>query len=370
MRAALAEAVRGRFTAHPNPMVGVALVDGDRVVATGFHARAGGPHAERVALDEAGERARGTTMYVNLEPCSHFGRTPPCADAVIAAGIRRVVVGMIDPNPLVSGEGLRRIEAAGIATTVGVLGDACWALNLDYIIYIRERRPMVTAKLATSLDGRIATRTGASKWITGAAARHRVHEMRRDATAILVGRNTVVADDPSLTTRLADDPGARSPHRFVVDARLDTPPTARVADVSAAPTTFVCTSSAPPSRRQALIERGAEVIELEREDGRVDVEELLFEMGRRGLTSLLVEGGGELVGDLADRGLVDRLATFTAPVVLGGRSAIPSIGGTGVAAVDDALRARALHVEKVGDDVLLVADFSPHARPRPTGDWG
>lgn len=364
MRLAIDEALRGRFTAHPNPIVGAVIVRDGRVIGRGFHARAGEAHAERNAIANATEDVRGATMYVTLEPCSHHGRTPPCTEGIIEAGIGRVVAGCIDPNPRVSGSGLAALRAAGVEVQVGVLGDECWALNLDFVVHIRERRPLVMAKLATSLDGRIATRTGQSKWITGPESRRRVHEMRRDHHAILVGKNTLLADDPSLTTRLDDQPDARSPHRYVLDARLEVPDGAKVLDVSVTPTTIVCGPEAPVDRRAALESLGVEVLQVPRGPSGLDLLSVLEAIAARGYISVLVEGGGALVGSLMDARLVDRMAVFTAPVVLGGAGAIPSVGGEGVADMASAPRAHRMSVERLGDDVLLLADLSPHlARP-------
>lgn len=364
MQLAISEALRGRYTAHPNPIVGAVIVRDGRVIGRGFHARAGEAHAERNAIANATEDVRGATMYVTLEPCSHHGRTPPCTEGIIEAGIGRVVAGCIDPNPRVSGSGIATLRAAGVDVEVGVLGDACWALNLDFVVHIRERRPLVMAKLATSLDGRIATRTGESKWITGPASRRRVHELRRDHHAILVGKNTLLADDPSLTTRLEDQPDARSAHRYVLDARLEVPDGAKVLDVTAAPTTIVCGPDASAERRAALIARGVEVLEVPRGPTGLDVTAVLAAIAARGYISVLVEGGGALVGSLMDAGLIDRMAVFTAPVVLGGAGAVPSVGGEGVADMASAPRAHRMTVERLGDDVLMLADLSPHlARP-------
>ncbi len=363
MRAALQEAARGRHTAHPNPAVGVVLVRGDELVATGFHERAGLAHAERVAFDAAGSAAAGSEVFVNLEPCSHYGRTPPCADAVIAAGVARVVVGMIDPNPQVSGRGIARIEAAGIPVDVGILESECWRENEAWVVSIREERPMVTVKLATSLDGRIATRERASRWITGPAARARVHAMRRESNAILVGTRTLLEDDPELTARIDGETLSPTPHRFVLDAALSLPDTARVLDVTPAATTILCGEEASVERQRALAARGVDVVEIPSRDGRLDLDAAVRHVGSRGYVSLLVEGGGELAGALFERRLVDRLVQFVAPLVLGGRDAVPAVGSVGVAAVDDAWRANAVDVERVGDDLMLTADFSPHLRP-------
>lgn len=367
MELALAEARKGRHTAHPNPVVGAVIVRDGRIISTGYHAVAGGPHAERVAIDAAAEDVRGATMYVTLEPCSHQGRTAPCSDAVIEAGLARVVAGTIDPNPQVSGRGIRALRDAGVEVAVGVLQEECWRANLDFVVSIRAGRPLITAKLAVSLDGRIATRGGDSRWISGEASRHRVHEMRRDAHAIIVGTHTLLEDDPRLTTRLPDQPDAPSPHRYVLDTSLRAPLDAAVFDTTAAPTTVVCAEDAPEQARTALRERGVTVLPVPTLDGRLEIGPVLSDMTARGYISLLVEGGGELVGSLHDRGLIDRIALFVCPRVIGGRDAVPSIGGLGVDSMTSVTKGRFSKVERIGDDVLLVADLSPHLDPGSAG---
>lgn len=367
MRMAIEQALRGKHTARPNPIVGAVIVRDGELVSTGFHERAGGPHAERVAIDAATGELAGATMYVTLEPCSHFGRTAPCADALIEVGFGRVVAGMIDPNPRVSGRGFDALRAAGIEVDIGVLGEECWRLNQDFAVAIRAGRPMVTVKLATSLDGRIATRTGDSRWISGEASRRRVHEMRRDAHAILVGTNTLLSDDPRLTARLEGEPDAPSPHRFVLDAALRAPTDAAVFDLRAAPTTVFCAAPADPARRAALEERGVEVVSLPCVDGRLPLDAVLAELYARGMISVLVEGGGELAGALHDLGLVDRLCVFLGPLIIGGREAVPAVGGRGVELVEQATRARRTSVERIGEDLLVVAEISPYLDPAWAG---
>lgn len=358
VRRALELAERGRGTARPNPMVGAVIVRDGSVIAEGFHARPGGHHAEVEALAAAGDRARGAEMYVTLEPCSHFGRTPPCCDAVIAAGIRRVVAGMMDPNPQVAGRGFARLRDAGIEVEVGVLEGACRRLNEDWIVYITEGRPFVTAKLAMSLDGRTATRTGNSQWISSATSRERVHRMRAASHAILVGTGTLLADDPRLTARPQGIEGGPTPHRYVLDARLAVPDGAAVLDVAAAPTTLFAAEGAPRPRAEALTGRGVRVVEVPANaEGRLDLDVCLRRVAADGNLSLMVEGGGEIVGALIDAGLLDRLVLHIAPVVIGGRDARAAVGGVGVEQVADALRAVSVRSETVGGDIHITADF-------------
>ena len=358
MRLALAEAVKGLGTTRPNPMVGAVIVRGDEVVAVGHHARAGGDHAEVVALKSAGDTARGAEMFVNLEPCSHHGRTPPCVDALIAAGVRRVVAGMIDPNPQVSGRGMRVLEQAGVETRVRVLENECLRLNRGFIVHIGEGRPFVTAKVAMSADGRIATRTGDSKWISNEASRSYVHELRAEHDAILVGTGTLLADDPRLTTRIEGRPDAPHAHRYAIDPRLDVRMDAAILDVSVAPTTILCAPGASSARRAQLVKYGVEVVELPQDErGGMAVSDIVAAVAQRDHLTLLVEGGGETLGRFADAGVIDELVAFHAPVLLGGTDAKAAVGGEGVAEVAVARRASYTTVFRFGDDVCITSGF-------------
>src|SRR4051794_25917309 len=292
MRDALAEAERGRGRTHPNPIVGSLVVAGGRVIARGHHERAGGPHAEVVALRKAGARARGADLYVTLEPCNHHGRTPPCTEAVLAAGIRRVFVGSVDPNPLVHGRGIRRMRAAGVRVEVGVLGGECDRANEQWFKFITRKMPWVVLKAAITLDGKLATPSGDSRWVTGPTARARVHELRDRLDAVLVGIGTVLADDPRLTAR---GPGQRDPVRIVVDPQARVPPDSRVLQRSAAETIVAVTLAAPGKRVRALERRGAAVIRCRHDrEGRIVLRDLLLRLAGRGLTTVLVEGGARI----------------------------------------------------------------------------
>jgi len=354
MRLALALAERGRGRTRPNPIVGCVIAKRGRVIATGFHRRAGRPHAEVEALRVAGGRARGADVYVTLEPCNHTGRTGPCTEALIAAGVRKVFVGMRDPNPLVHGKGVRCLERAGIEVEVGVLGDECRVANEAFAWFIRHGRPYVVVKTAQSLDGRVATRTGESRWVTAKPARRFGHELRNACDAILAGVGTVLADDPLLTCRMR---GGRDPIRVVVDTHARTPPRARVVQAgrrSRAPTWIAVGEGAPGRRVRALERAGAEVIVCRERRGRIDLEHLLDELGRRELLSVLVEGGPTLLGALFDAGLVHKLYAFVAPLVIGGTGALSAVGGRGVAQLADAARLADLTCRGVGPDLLLV----------------
>jgi diaminohydroxyphosphoribosylaminopyrimidine deaminase/5-amino-6-(5-phosphoribosylamino)uracil reductase len=354
MRRALELAARGRFGASPNPMVGAVVVDGEgHVVGEGFHARCGGPHAEVVALGEAGARARGGSLYVTLEPCAHHGRTPPCVDAIISAGIRRVVAAMREPSSPAAG-GLERLRAEGIDANVGGEGDRARTLNRRWLTWVQERRPWVTVKAAVSLDGRIATRTGQSKWITGEAARHRSLELREEHDAILVGVGTILADDPRLTRRLGLNPGERWT-RVVLDSRLRTPTAANVVQSDPDQTLIAHTSEASPEDRARLANNGVTLLEVSAgADGRVDLLALLEQLGRREIAALLVEGGSAVHGSFADAELVDEAVFFIAPLLIGGGGPC-AIGGRGVADLELATRLRFESVDRHGEDLELRA---------------
>jgi diaminohydroxyphosphoribosylaminopyrimidine deaminase/5-amino-6-(5-phosphoribosylamino)uracil reductase len=354
MRLALAEAERGRGTTAPNPMVGCIVVAGNEIVGRGFHERAGEPHAEVFALREAGDRARGAEVFVTLEPCSHHGRTPPCADALVDAGVGRVVAAMIDPNPKVSGRGIVRLREAGIEVSVGVCGAEAARLNEGFVTVVTRGRPFVTLKLAMSLDGRIAARGGVSQWISGEAARRRVQVWRSEHDGVLVGTGTLLCDDPRLTVR--DLPVRRQPRRFVLDRCLRAP-ARRVFDVSEAPTTVFCGGEAPDARRRELEALGVEVVELPAVPGGLDLRAALASMVPHGVMTLLVEGGGEVAGALRDADLIDRCRFFVAPMLLGGRDASAAVAGLGAASPQSATRFSSWRVEQVEGDLLIEADL-------------
>ncbi len=353
MRRALRLAERGRGRTSPNPMVGAVLVRNGRVVGEGFHPRAGEPHAEIMALRQAGEAARGATLYVTLEPCCHFGRTPPCTQAIIAAGVAEVHMAMLDPNPRVAGQGRAELEAAGIRTFVGELEAEARALNEVFIHWITTERPFVLVKFAMSLDGKIATRTGDSRWITGPEARRRGHQFRDQADAILVGVNTVIADNPQLTTRL-DGADVHHPLRVILDSRGRIPLIARVLDPALPGRTMVATTEAMSlERHRALASRGARVSVLPSRNGRVSLPDLLERLGQEEITSVLVEGGETVIGAFFAHRLVDKVAAFIAPMIIGGREAPTPVGDLGVERISQALRLERVQVERVGSDLLI-----------------
>ncbi len=329
MRAALALARRSLGRTWPNPAVGCVITRDGRVIARGRTQEGGRPHAEADAIAHAGEALKGATVYVTLEPCSHHGRTPPCADALVAAGVARVVSALEDPDPRVKGQGHARLKAAGIAVEVGEGAALAAEINAGFLLRVQEGRPLFHLKLASSLDGRIATASGESKWITGEAARADGQRLRATHDAILIGAATAVADDPELTCRLPGLAG-RSPIRIVLDSKARLAPTSKLATTARLVQVWLlCTSAAPAASRKALQETGVEVVEVAANgEGRVDVAAAAWALGERGLTRVLMEGGGQVAASLLKAGLIDRISSYRAGLVLGGdgRSAVGELG--------------------------------------------
>jgi len=356
MRAAVELAARGRGRTAPNPCVGALVAKGGRVLAEARTADGGVPHAETRALARAGSKAHGATLYVTLEPCAHLGRTPPCVDAVIAARPRRVVIGMVDPDPRTAGRSVRALRRAGIEVHVGVEGEACARLHEGFLSRVLRERPFTTLKLAASLDGRIATARGESRWLTSPAARAFVHRLRAQTDAVAVGSGTVLADDPELTARR----GARVIHRPVriaVDGGLRTPARARLLDARHPGSAWILTARGAPRRRRAALERaGATVVEVPARRGHLDLRAAWRELARRGVGDLLVEGGGGLGAALLRAGLVDRMHFFAAPLLIGA-DGVPVLGGLGVARLADALRPARVEWHPLGPDLHVVAEW-------------
>lgn len=363
MQRALQLAERGRGLTSPNPLVGAVLVREGQVVGEGAHLRAGGPHAEIAALQAAGAGARGATLYVTLEPCAHEGRTGPCAPAVARAGVGRVVVALADPNPLVAGGGADLLRAAGIPVEVGVLAAEAEHQNQAWLMAMRRRRPHVTLKAAATLDGRLADVHGASRWITGEAARQHAHRLRAESDAVLVGVTTALRDDPALTVRLAE-PWPREPYRVVLDTAARLGAQARVIHAGTPSRAIVAVGApAPPARVAALEATGARVLHCPTREGRVDAVALLDRLFELEVRTVLVEGGGETHAAFVEAGVVDRVALFLAPLLLGGREATGIVGGAG-RDLKAALRLGRLTVTPVGDDVLIEADVLRDPDPR------
>ena len=352
MARALALAARGRGLTSPNPMVGALVVQEGAVIAERFHERAGAPHAEAAALEAAGPRARGSTLYVTLEPCNHVGRTPPCVDAIIRAGVRRVVAATRDPNPRVRGGGAAALTAAGIEVDLGCLERDARELNHAFFTAIGQQRPHVTAKWAMTLDGKIAAHDRRSRWITGEVARREAHRMRSESDAVVTGIGTVLADDPALTVRL-EQPWPREPYRVVVDSRARLPLDAALLRTGTAARVLVAVGEdAPVARVAALASGGASVLQCKSRDGRVDVADVCARLFALDVIAVLLEAGGELTGAFVQAGLVDRVAVFVAPRLVGGVTAPTPMGGPGLS-LGDAVRLDGLTARPLGDDWLL-----------------
>ena len=353
MQRALELAARARGRTSPNPMVGAVLVRDNQLVGEGFHAYAGSDHAEVAALREAGPAAQGATLYVSLEPCCHYGRTPPCVEQILQAGVRRVVAACEDPNPAVSGKGIAALRAAGLPVDVGVLAEEAARLNEAFFTHVRTGRPFVTLKVAASLDGKIATRTGDSRWITGESARRRVHELRNQVDAVLVGIGTVLRDDPLLTTRLgiADQ---RDPIRVIVDNLARLPLRAKVVNrASTAPTILAVSRMAPRTKLEALQQEGIQVIVVENSPRRVSLDRLTEALGKRGILSVMIEGGAEINASALREGVVDKVLVFLAPILIGGKSSPTAVGGEGIETLSQALRLRDVRIERFDGDILV-----------------
>jgi diaminohydroxyphosphoribosylaminopyrimidine deaminase/5-amino-6-(5-phosphoribosylamino)uracil reductase len=352
LREALRLARRGSGRTSPNPLVGAVVVRGGQVIGAGYHQKAGGPHAERIALAQAGRKARGATLYVTLEPCNHTGRTPPCTEAILESGVKRVVFGMEDPNPRVAGGGGPYLRSRGISVTGGFLERECRALNEVYLKWVTTGFPFVTLKAALSLDGKIATRSGDSKWISNEQSRAKVHRLRSRVDGILVGIGTILADDPLLTPRLSRR-FDRTPLRVIVDPHLKMPLTARL---FSDPGPVLVAATEGPSKKKAaeLRRKGVDLVLFsDQGGGRFDLKALLAYLGRKEVTSLLVEGGSEIFSSFLNAGLADRLWLFYAPLLIGGESAKGMIGGRGVATVAEALKFERLKWQSLGGDFFV-----------------
>ena len=347
----LARSARG--TTSPNPSVGAVIVKDGVILGEGWTSPPGGPHAELVALRQAGTGADGASLYSTMEPCCTWGRTPPCTDAIVAAGISEVHAATIDPNPRISGKGLEELRRAGIVVTCGTCEESALEMYEAFSKHVRTGLAFVTAKFAASLDGKIATRTGSSRWITGEAARWHAHELRRGCDAIIVGVNTVVADNPQLTARWPDGPlHSRQPLRVVLDSSGRTPPDAAI--LAQPGETIIATVDMPAHRIKALEAAGARVLTAESTgDGQVDIRRLLEHLGQQGVVDLIVEGGGALLGSMFDAGLVDKVTAYIAPVIIGGSLAPSPVGGRGVEDISQAPRLTRTRVETLGEDVLI-----------------
>ncbi|MBI5683346.1 MAG: bifunctional diaminohydroxyphosphoribosylaminopyrimidine deaminase/5-amino-6-(5-phosphoribosylamino)uracil reductase RibD [Deltaproteobacteria bacterium] len=353
MRLAVNVAKKGIGRTSPNPAVGAVVVKDNRIVGKGYHKMAGLAHAEINALNDAGNRAKGADLYVTLEPCSHYGKTPPCTLAVIERGIKRVFIGMKDPNPLVNGRGIRKLKGCGIEVKAGIFEDECRNINKPYMKYIKTGMPFVTLKLAASLDGRIATSAGESKWITADIARRYVHKIRSNADAVMVGIGTVLNDDPLLTVRVAGKREVRNnPIRIVVDSRLKTPLKARLLNVKEAKTIIATTKYADKKKIIQIEGKGAEVIVVDLKDRFIDLKKLMLKLGRLEIMNILIEGGSKLAASALKQGIIDNIKIFYAPILLGG-DGIPLTASLGIKRLKDAVHFKDVRIKRIGEDMLI-----------------
>ena len=355
MRIALSQATRGLGKVNPNPLVGAVIVNGNSMIGSGYHEYFGGPHAEINAIRDSKGSVEGATIYVTLEPCSHFGKTPPCADALIEAKIKKVVVAMTDPNPWIAGRGIERLKENGIEVIVGLLEKEAQELNRVFIKYIQTKLPYVVLKSAMSLDGKIATTSGHSQWISCPESRQYVHSLRNELKGILVGVNTVITDDPELTTRLDSGPG-RDPIRIVVDSNGRLPLTAKMLKNGATnPVIIATTTNFPKHKRLYLEEAGHMILTLPDRDGLVDLKMLMCELGKIGIDGILLEGGGTLNESALKNGIVDEIQFIIAPLLIGGRDAITPVEGAGFNTIDEGITLQQMSTKLIGKDILVTA---------------
>ena len=355
MHLALQLAQRGCGWTAPNPMVGAVIVKNGRIIGQGWHQRYGEPHAERNALAACTEDPRGATLYVTLEPCCHYGKQPPCTEAILAAGIAHVVVGSSDPNPLVAGKGIRQLRENGVTVTEHCLQGECDRLNEVFFHYIQTKRPFVVLKYAMTLDGKIAAYTGASQWITGEAARNHVQQQRHRYRGIMVGVGTVLADNPRLTCRI---PGGRGPIRILCDTHLRTPMNANVVTTARETPTILATCCTDPERQRPYEEAGCQVLCVEEQDGHVNLPQLMERLGEMQLDSILLEGGGTLNWAALESGIVQKVQAYIAPKLLGGRTAKTPVEGTGVPTPDQAFFLRNSKITQLGEDFLIESEVA------------
>ena len=352
MNRALELASLGGGFVNPNPQVGAVIVKDGEIVGEGYHEKFGGPHAEVQALKDAGEFARGGTMYVTLEPCVHYGKTPPCTKKIIENGLSRVMVAIEDPNPRVSGKGVRRLREEGIEVSLGLMEEEASKVNEIYLHYVETGKPFVLLKLAMTLDGKIASREGDSRWISSKSSRELVHGLRARYSAVGVGVNTVMADDPRLNVRKADGPDGA---RFVFDSGGNTPPGSRILNLkSSSPTVLVTGEGLSEEKLKKFDKPGIEVWSVRSDQGKLEIDRMLDLMGERGYDSLLVEGGGEIAWSFLNRNLVDKIRFFYSPKIVGGREAVPAVGGKGKAKIKESLQVKELTTEMYGEDLSLV----------------
>jgi diaminohydroxyphosphoribosylaminopyrimidine deaminase/5-amino-6-(5-phosphoribosylamino)uracil reductase len=350
MNLAIRLALKGSGTTAPNPMVGALILKRGRIIGRGYHEKAGCSHAEITALDEAGKEAKGGTLYVTLEPCAHFGKTPPCVDRIISSGIKEVVIGMTDPNPLNNGRGSRILREHRIKVTSGILEEKLRKLNEAFIKYITKKIPFVTVKVAQSLDGKIATNTGDSKWITSDRSRIYAHRIRQRYDAIMVGVNTVLRDNPRLDPWFSE----KTPVKIVVDSQLSTPRDSNIfsGNKPVIIITLAAAAGQQTENRQILSQK-AKILEVKEKSGQINLRDMFKKLARLGITNILVEGGGTLIGALFDEGLVDKTLFFISPKIIGGKDAISSVMGRGITRLESARKLKEVKLRRLGEDFLI-----------------
>jgi len=344
----LAKKAKGKTS--PNPMVGAIVVKNGRIIGRGYHQKAGLSHAEVIALDQAGAKAQGASLYVTLEPCTHFGKTPPCVHRIIASGVKEVIIGMVDPNPKNNGKGIEILRQNKIKVKVGFLEDELRTLNAVFIKYISKRIPFITVKVGQSLDGKIATRTGDSKWVTSDKSRSYAHKLRSEFDAVMVGVNTVLRDNPRLSPWLSD----RRLIKIVVDSQLSTPQDANI--FSKDSPVIIATLPALPGQEtenREILAKKAKILEVKEKEGQINLKDMMKKLAHEGIANILVEGGGTLLGSLFDEGLVDRVLFFISPKIIGGKEAISSVMGQGVVRADRAIKLKQVTLKHIGEDFLV-----------------
>ncbi|MFH1458338.1 MAG: bifunctional diaminohydroxyphosphoribosylaminopyrimidine deaminase/5-amino-6-(5-phosphoribosylamino)uracil reductase RibD [Candidatus Omnitrophota bacterium] len=350
MNIAMKLALKAKGRTSPNPMVGAVVVKNGKIIGKGFHQKCGMSHAEAVALDKAGELSKDATLYVTLEPCTHFGRTPPCVDRIIKSGLKEVIVGMVDPNPLNNGKGIHIIKQHKIKVHAGVLEDKLRKLNEAFIKYILKRMPFVTVKVAESIDGKIATSRGDSKWITSDKSRSVAHRLRQDYDAIMVGVNTVLRDNPKLDAWFS----SKQPIKIIVDSRLSTPQNANI--FATKKQVIIVTLSSRPGQEtenRKMLSEKARILEVKEKEGQVNLKDMMKKLAQLEIMSVLVEGGGTLIGSLFDEGLVDKALFFISPKIIGGKEAISSVMGKGVERIDKIIKLKDVRWRRSGEDFLI-----------------
>jgi diaminohydroxyphosphoribosylaminopyrimidine deaminase/5-amino-6-(5-phosphoribosylamino)uracil reductase len=355
MKEALSLALKSEGLTSPNPLVGAVIVKGNRIIARGYHKKAGSKHAEILAIESAGKRAKGATLYINLEPCTHYGRTPPCAPEIIKSGIKRVVIAMQDPNPLVNGKGIEKLKKEGVKVQTGILEEKAKSINEVYVKYITKKMPFIMLKWAMSLDGKIATYTGDSKWISHETSRDFTHRLRGKFDAVLIGIKTLLKDNPQLNTH---GKGVKEPKRMIVDSKGRIPLDCNLLKTEGGQVILATTNKISKEKIEGLKKRGVEIILNECENGRVNLKALMKELAKREITSVLVEGGGEITASVLKDKLADKFTAFISPMIIGGKDAVSPVGGKGIEKIINSAKIHKFSIKKIGEDIMIEGYFN------------